>query len=58
VGTPIDIGARDAAILASLALQHGGSPDELGRALTRNGDGSAAGPLGAVLDSRDRGGAS
>jgi hypothetical protein len=50
VGTPIDVNARDAAIVASLALQHGARPDELRRALTRNADGSAGGPLAAVLD--------
>ena len=42
--------ARDAAIVASLALQHGARTDELRRALTRNSDGSAGGPLAAVLD--------
>jgi hypothetical protein len=50
VGTPIDVNASDAAIVASLALQHGARPDELRRALTRNGDGSAGGPLAAALD--------
>jgi hypothetical protein len=49
-GTPVDVAARDAAIVASLALQHGASTDELRRALTRNGDGSAGGPLAAALD--------
>jgi hypothetical protein len=50
IGTPIDVNARDAAIVASLALQHGAEPDELRRALTRNGDGSAGGPLAKALD--------
>jgi ribonucleoside-diphosphate reductase alpha chain len=50
VGTRVDVNARDAAIVASLALQHGATTDELRRALTRNGDGSAGGPLAAVLD--------
>jgi alkylated DNA repair dioxygenase AlkB len=50
IGTPIDVNARDAAIVASLALQHGTETDEIRHALSRNGDGSAAGPLGAVLD--------
>jgi hypothetical protein len=49
-GTSVDVNARDAAIVASLALQHGASPDELRQALTRNGDGSAGGPLAAALD--------
>ncbi|MFI5016057.1 MAG: hypothetical protein ACHQAY_27290 [Hyphomicrobiales bacterium] len=44
-----DIG-RDAAIVASLALQHGCSADTLRHALTRGSDGRAAGPIGAVLD--------
>jgi hypothetical protein len=49
-GTAIDVTARDAAIVVSLALQRGVTPDELRRALTRNGAGSAGGPLAAVLD--------
>jgi hypothetical protein len=49
-GTPVDVNARDAAIVASLALQHGATPAELRRALTRNGNGSAGGPLAHALD--------
>jgi ribonucleoside-diphosphate reductase alpha chain len=49
-GTPVDVNAKDAAIVASMALQHGTSTDELRRALTRNRDGSAGGPLAAALD--------
>jgi hypothetical protein len=49
-GTAIDVAARDSAIVASLALQHGVSPDELRRALSHNPDGTAGGPLAAVLD--------
>jgi hypothetical protein len=49
-GTGIEAIARDASIVASIALQHGASPDELRHALTRNGDGSASGPLAALLD--------
>jgi hypothetical protein len=49
-GTAVDVAARDSAIVASLALQHGASPDELRRALTRNADGSPGGPLAAALD--------
>jgi hypothetical protein len=49
-GTPVDVNARDAAIVASLALQHGATPDELSHALSRNGNGSAGGPLAAALD--------
>jgi hypothetical protein len=36
--------------VASIALQHGASSDELRRALTRNANGSAGGPLTAALD--------
>ena len=49
-GTTIETHARDAAIVASIALQHGATADELRHALTRNGDGSASGALGALLD--------
>ena len=49
-GTVLDTNARDAAIAASLLLQHGCPVDTLRRALTRNGDGSASGPLAHVLD--------
>jgi hypothetical protein len=37
-------------VTASILFQHGGSPEILRRALKRNGDGSAAGPLGRLLD--------
>lgn len=50
VGTAIETTARDAAILASFALQHGASVDELRKAVTRNTDGTASGALGALLD--------
>jgi ribonucleoside-diphosphate reductase alpha chain len=42
--------ARDAAVVASLALQHGVSAATLRKALTRGSDGKAAGPIGALLD--------
>ena len=42
--------ARDAATIASIALQYGTPPETIRRALTRNADGSASEPLGAVLD--------
>jgi hypothetical protein len=45
-----DVSARDAAVVASIALQHGVAPETIRHALLRNPDGSAAGPLGAVLD--------
>ena len=49
-GTAIDTNARDAAVAASLLLQYGCSVEILRRALTRNGDGSASGPLARALD--------
>ena len=49
-GQTIEAHARDAAIVASIALQHGVPPDTIRHALTRNGNGTASGPLGALLD--------
>jgi ribonucleoside-diphosphate reductase alpha chain len=49
-GTVLDTNARDTAIAASLLLQHGCPVETLRRALTRNADGSASGPLAHVLD--------
>jgi ribonucleoside-diphosphate reductase alpha chain len=49
-GTDMDASARDSAILASLLLQHGVALQTIRHALLRNSDGSAAGPLGALLD--------
>jgi hypothetical protein len=49
-GTAIETQARDAAIVASIAFQHGVSIDTIRHALTRNTDGSASGPLGKLLD--------
>lgn len=50
IGTAIETAARDSAVVASIALQHGVSPDTIRHALTRNGNGEASGPLGALLD--------
>jgi hypothetical protein len=47
--------ARDAAVVASLALQFGCPVETLRHALTRGSDGRAAGPIGAVLDLLDGG---
>jgi hypothetical protein len=52
-GTAVDVSGRDAAVAASLLLQHGCPVDTLRRALTRNGDGSASGPLARALDLLD-----
>lgn len=56
IGTSIDVIARDASILASLALQHGADVETLRHSLTRNGDGSASGPLAALFDRLHGGG--
>ena len=49
-GTAIDDAARDSAVVASIALQHGVAPGMLRHALMRNGSGAASGPLGVLLD--------
>ena len=49
-GTALDVNVRDAAVAASLLLQHGCPMDTLRQALTRNGDGSGSGPLARALD--------
>ena len=49
-GTGIEAVARDAAILASISLQYGAPVETIRRAITRNSDGRASGPLGALLD--------
>jgi len=49
-GTAIENHARDAAIVASVALQYGTPVDVIRHALTRNSDSSASGALGALLD--------
>lgn len=48
--TPIETQARDATIVASIGLQHAATVETFRHAVTRNGDGSASGPLGALLD--------
>jgi hypothetical protein len=55
-----DTNARDAAIAFSIAVQHGADPEVIRRALCRNSDGSASGPLGMALDliAADQGGTS
>ena len=49
-GSAADTAARDAAIACSLALQHGADVEVIRRALTRNANGNASGPLGVALD--------
>lgn len=46
----LDVLASDAAILASLALQHGCTLETITHALKRDGRGEAASPIGAALD--------
>ena len=50
VGTTVSVNARDGAILASLLLQFGCPVETIRRAITRNSDGNAAGPIGRLLD--------
>jgi hypothetical protein len=45
-GASLQAMARDAAVIASIALQHGVSLEVMRKAITRLDDGSAAGPLG------------
>ena len=49
-GGDVEAIARDAAVLASLALQHGVGIEIIRHAVTRCGDGSPASILGAVVD--------
>jgi ribonucleoside-diphosphate reductase alpha chain len=49
-GTAVDAWARDAAVLASLALQHDVPAETIQRAVTRDEAGNAAGPVGHLLD--------
>lgn len=49
-GTPLEAIARDAAILASLAFQHGVNLQTIRAALTRDHDNGPATPLGAAPD--------
>ena len=50
VGTSAGHVARDAALAASLALQHGCTAQELRASLTRLTSGEPAGPLAVLLD--------
>ena len=50
VNSHADTAARDSAVVASLALQHGVSLDTLRRSLLRDARGIASGPLGVALD--------
>ena len=45
-----DTAARDSAIVFSIAIQHGADPETIRRALCRDTQGRALGPLGVALD--------
>jgi hypothetical protein len=45
-----DTAARDSAIVLSIALQHGADLEAIRRALCRDSQGRASGPLGVALD--------
>jgi hypothetical protein len=45
-----DVGARDAGIAFSFAVQHGADSEAIRLALSRDSHGRLSGPLGAVLD--------
>ena len=49
-GQDIQSTARDAAVVLSLALQHGAPIETIRHAVTRNGSGEAASILGATVD--------
>jgi hypothetical protein len=49
-GSAADVAARDAAIACSLALQCGADVEVIRRAITRDANGNASGPLGTTLD--------
>jgi ribonucleoside-diphosphate reductase alpha chain len=46
----VGVMTSDAAVMCSIALQHGVPLDTIRRALMRDGAGRASGPLGAALD--------
>ncbi len=49
-GSDAGINAQDAAVVCSLALQHGVPLETIRRALMRDAQGRPSGPLGAALD--------
>jgi hypothetical protein len=54
-GSDLEAGLRDAAILVSLALQHGVPVATLAAAITREGDGKPSTVIGAMLDQLAKG---
>jgi hypothetical protein len=55
-GSDSNTAARDCAVVASIALQYGAPVEVIRRALMRNRDDSACGPLGVALDLLDKDG--
>lgn len=49
-GTGVEIIAKDAAVMVSIALQYGASPDVLRHGLQRDSKGTSLSPIGTVLD--------
>jgi hypothetical protein len=49
-GQDVQSTAQDAAVLLSLALQHGATIETIRHAVTRSGNGAAASMLGAIID--------
>ena len=49
-GSDTDVSARDAAVVASIALQHGVPVEVVSKALMRDSQGQPSRPLGMVLD--------
>jgi hypothetical protein len=49
-GTPIESISRDAAIMASIAVQHGADLATIRESLTRDHDGGPATAIGAAID--------
>jgi hypothetical protein len=49
-GSAVGTLVRDMAIVFSFAVQHGADPDAIRRALARDSNGHALGPLGVALD--------
>lgn len=50
VGTVLDLNACEAAVMASLALQHGAQLEVLRHAVKRDSEGAPQSPIGVVLD--------
>jgi hypothetical protein len=50
INSAADVNARDAAIILSIALQHGADVEMIRHALCRDSHGRASGVLGAALD--------